>query len=258
MGLRFNSTGSELFASGAEKETVHRFDFKSGYLSNHRELQIVPIKERQVPAGITLSADDQTLFVASPWGNTVCVWPLDKPDSRKFIKFDDEALPYFALPDAEGKRLYVSLWGKSAVAVINLSTMAVEATWPTQSHPTESLLTKDQKTLYVACANSNNVTVLDTESGRAIETISSALFPTAANGSTPNSVSLSPDEQVLLIANATNNNVAMIDVRERGRSHSLALFRSVGIRHARDSRRMMGASMLPMARLDAESQSTRS
>lgn len=221
VGLRFNSTGSEIFASGAEKETVHRFDFKSGYLSNHRELQIVPIKERQVPAGITLSADDKTLFVACPWGNSVCIWPLANPDNRKFIKFDEESYPYFALSDSEGKRLYVSLWGKSAIAVVNLSTMAVDATWPTQSHPTESLLTKDQKTLYVACANSNNVSVIDTESGKAIETISSALFPTASNGSTPNSVSLSPDEHVLLIANATNNNMAMIDVRERGRSRSL-------------------------------------
>ena len=221
VGLRFNSTGSELFASGAEKETVHRFDFKNGYLSNHRELQLVPVKERQVPAGITLSADDQTLFAACPWGNTICIWPLAKPENRKFIKFDDESYPYFALPDTQGKRLYVSLWGKSAIAVVNLATMAVESTWPTQSHPTESLLTKDQKTLYVACANSNNVTVLDTETGRAIETISSALFPTASNGSTPNSVSLSPDEQVLLIANATNNNLAMIDVRDRGRSRSL-------------------------------------
>ncbi len=221
VGLRFNSTGAELFASGAEKETIHRFDFKGGFLSNHRELQIVPIKERQVPAGITLSSDDKTLYAACPWGNTVCIQSLDNPDNRKFIKFDDETYPYFALADAAGKRLYVSLWGKSAVAVVNLSSMAVEATWPTQSHPTETLLTKDQKTLYVACANSNNVSVIDTETGKAIETISSALFPTASNGSTPNSVSLSPDEQVLLIANATNNNVAMIDVRQRGRSRSL-------------------------------------
>ncbi len=63
--------------------------------------------------------------------------------------------------------------------------------------------------------------MIDTESGKAIETISSALFPTASNGSTPNSVSLSADEHVLLIANATNNNVAMIDVRERGHSRAL-------------------------------------
>ncbi len=171
VGLRFNSSGSELFASGAEKETVHRFDFKNGYLSNHRQLQVVPVKERQVPAGITLSPDDKTLYVACPWGNTLCVMNLAKPEDRKFIKFDDESYPYFPLPSADGKRLFVSLWGKSSIAVVNLSTMAVDATWPTQSHPTESLLTKDQKTLYVACANSNNVSVLDTETGKAIETI---------------------------------------------------------------------------------------
>ncbi len=83
------------------------------------------------------------------------------------------------------------------------------------------LLTEDQKTLYVACANSNNVSVIDVPSGKNLETISSALFATASNGSTPNSVSLSADQRVLLIANATNNNVAVIDVSERGRSRSL-------------------------------------
>ncbi len=84
----------------------------------------MPIKERQVPAGITLSSDDKTLYAACPWGNTVCIQSLDNPDNRKFIKFDDETYPYFALADAAGKRLYVSLWGKSAVAVVNLSSMA--------------------------------------------------------------------------------------------------------------------------------------
>jgi DNA-binding beta-propeller fold protein YncE len=221
VGLCFNSTGSQLFASGAEKEVVHQFDFHNGYLSEHRELRVADIKERQIPAGLALSPDDKTLYAACPWGNSVCVMPLDNPQQKKLIPLDADSYPYYALPEATGKRLYVSLWGKSAIAVVSLATGKIEATWPTQSHPTEMVLTRDQKTLFVACANSNNVTVIDTESGKNLETISSALFATASNGSTPSSVSLSSDERVLLIANATNNNVAVIDVSERGRSRSL-------------------------------------
>jgi Phosphoesterase family len=221
VGLCFNSTGEKLFASGAEKEVIHQFQFKNGYLSEHRELRVADIKERQIPAGLAISPDDKILYAACPWGHSVCIMPLDAPDQKKLINLEADSYPYFALPEPTGKRLYVSLWGKSAVAVMNLETGKVEATWPTQSHPTEMLLTKDQKTLFVACANSNNVTVIDTEHGKNLETISSALFATASNGSTPNSVSLSEDERVLLIANATNNNVAVIDVSERGRSRSL-------------------------------------
>ncbi len=221
VGLCFNSTGDKLFASGAEKEVVHQFAFSEGYLTDHRELRVADIKDRQVPAGLSISADDKILYAACPWGNSVCVMPINAPERKKMISFADETYPYFALPEASGKRLFVSLWGKSSVAVINLETHAVDATWPTQSHPTEMLLTKDQKTLFVACANSNNVTVIDTESGRNLEVISSALFANADNGSTPNSISLSEDERVLVIANATNNNLAVIDVSERGRSRSL-------------------------------------
>ncbi len=221
VGLRFNSSGSQLFVSGAEKEVVHQYNFKDGYLSAHQSLPIVDIKEKQVPAGISLSSDDKTLYVACPWGQSVCVLPIESPSKKRFIQFKADDYPYFALSDRAGKRLYVSLWGHAGVAVVNLESMTIEATWPTQSHPTEMLLSKDEETLFVACANSNNVTVIDTEEGKTLEVINSALYPTASNGSTPNSISLSADEKVLLIANATNNNIAVIDVHERGHSRSL-------------------------------------
>lgn len=220
-GLCFNSDGKELFVSGAQKEVVHRFAFREGYLFEHGELRIADIGEKQVPAGLALSADDQTLFVTCPWGQSVCIYPLGNATKKHFLNFEPGAYPYQALPDSSGKRLYVSLWGQAAVAVINLETQRIETTWTTQSHPTELLLTKDQKTLYVACANSNNVSVIDTVTGQALETISSSLYPTADSGSTPNSLSLSRDERVLVIANATNNNLALMDVSQRGHSRSL-------------------------------------
>ncbi len=55
VGLCFNSNGSQLFASGAEKEVVHQFRFQDGYLSEHRELRVAHVKERHVPAGLSIS-----------------------------------------------------------------------------------------------------------------------------------------------------------------------------------------------------------
>src|SRR5262249_797499 len=113
------------------------------------------------------------------------------------------------------------LWAKAAVAVIDLETKKPAATWPTEKHPTEMVLSPDGKTLYVACANSTRVSVLDAESGKGLETINSALYPTAPNGNPPNSLCLTPDGQMLFVANADANNVAVFNVTERGQSKPL-------------------------------------
>src|SRR6185503_5950011 len=70
-GLAFAPDGSRLFCSGAGKEIVHGFEFKSGYLGAHEELRVHESKERGIPAGIACSADGQTLYVASVWGQSV-------------------------------------------------------------------------------------------------------------------------------------------------------------------------------------------
>lgn len=221
-GLCFAPDGTRVFCSGAESEVVHSFAWtKGGYLSDRREIKIAEPKQKFVPAGLAPSRDGQTLYVANPWGDTVAVVPLDDPAKLVHIKLGESDYPYTVLPSGDGARLYVSLWGSAAVAVVNLATRTVEARWPTQPHPTEMLLAAKDDRLFVACANSNVVSVLDPRDGTAQETIGSALYPQSANGSTPNSIALSPDEKVLLIANADNNNVAVIDITERGRSRSL-------------------------------------
>jgi len=211
-GLCFSGDGTRLYASGAEDEVVHSFTFEDGYLSAPAKFKIAELNEKYVPAGLACSVDGRALYVACPWGNTLCIVPLDTPEKSEHIAVGDDSYPYAALPSRDGQRLFISLWGKAGVAVLNLESRTVEATWPTEKHPTEMALSPRQDLLYVACANSNAVTVLDTETGRSLEVISSALYPRAEKGSTPNSLSLSADGKVLLVANADNNNLAMFNV----------------------------------------------
>src|SRR5262249_25831762 len=148
--------------------------------------------------------------------------PLDDPNNRRTVTLAKETYPYTCLPDHGGKRLFVSLWGKSAVAVLDLESDKVAAVWPTESHPTEMVLAPDGKTLYVACANSTRVCVLDTANdGKALQTISCALYPGAPSGNTPSSLSLSADGQLLFVANADANNVAVFQVVKRGQAQPL-------------------------------------
>ena len=133
----------------------------------------------------------------------------------------DETFPYACRLDEKRQRLYVSLWAQAAVAVIDLKSQQVIARWPAQEHPCEMVLTRSGKLLFVANSSRNTVTVLDTASGKALETVCAALYPKAPPGSTPNSLALSPDEKTLFVANADNNTVAVFDVEKPGKSRSL-------------------------------------
>src|SRR5262249_53367400 len=77
------------------------------------------------------------------------------------------------------------------------------------------------KVLYVANANRNTVSVFDTETGKAVEVIGTAIDPRAPSGSTPSSLALSPDESALFVANANTNDVAVVNVKELGASSPL-------------------------------------
>jgi DNA-binding beta-propeller fold protein YncE len=220
-GLCFSPDGRRLFASGGEFEVVHVFDFDRGYLFHHDEFAAVPFKEKFIPSGMTADAAGRMLYVAGPWGDAVAVVPIDNPRQMSRIPTGPESFPYTCLADPACKRLYVSLWNKSAVAVLDLEDRKVAENWPTERHPTEMALSPDGKVLFVACADSTKVSVLETASGKGLETISCALHPNAPPGNTPNSLCLTPDGSLLFVANADANNIAVFKVDIPGQAKPL-------------------------------------
>jgi sugar lactone lactonase YvrE len=221
-GLVFSPDGQTLYASGGEYEVVHALTFDDGLLGKRREIRVASNKDTFVVAGLAVDRDGKTLFAAGPWGQAVRIVPLDDPTSARTVRFEEDKYPYTCLPLSDGKRLLVSLWGGSAVAVVDRASGKVTEQWKTESHPTEMALSQDGKTLFVACANSTKVSVLDVSAkGKRLETISCALYPAAPSGNTPNSVCLSPDGKLLFVANADANNLAVFNVAERGRSRGL-------------------------------------
>ena len=220
-GMVFSPDGAQLFASGASYEVVHRFRYDKGYLLDHSTIKIAEPKEKFVPAGLAVNGDGKTLYVACAWGHTVAITSTAGDAPVRHIKLQDNDYPYWILPSADGERLYVSLWGRSAVAVIDLKTSEVQATWNVDSHPTEIMESADGKIVFVACTNSTSVHVIERETGKTLEVIKAALFPNADLGNTPNSIAVSADGKALAIANADNNNLALIDIAEPGKSRSL-------------------------------------
>ncbi len=220
-GLTFSPDGATLYASGGEFEIVHAYDFADGLLGKHREIPVTAVTDKFVVGGIALDPSGTTLFAAGPFGDAVALVPLAAPEKRTLVRFDHDTYPYTCLADPNGKRLFVSLWAKAAIAVIDLDTKKVTATWPTEKHPTEMVLAPNGKALYVACANSTRVSVLNPATGAGLETINCALYPTAPNGNTPNSLCLTPDGDMLFVANADNNNIAVFNTTEPGKAKPL-------------------------------------
>jgi DNA-binding beta-propeller fold protein YncE len=255
-GLEFSKDGRSLFCSGAGDEVVHRFEFCGGSLTNHQPIKLCDPTLRAVPAGLALDAAGTQLFAANVWANHISRVELSpslvvtniplgtnarvrsvgparaatdfetdaatkRDEASRYLAGTGDNFPYACRLDERRQRLYVSLWAQAEVAVIDLRSGRVVEHWPAQEHPCEMTLTRSGKRLFVANASRNTVTVFDTDSGQALETISAALYPQAPPGSTPNSLALSPDEQMLFVANADNNIVAVFDVGTPGKSRSL-------------------------------------
>jgi len=221
-GLCFSADGQSLYASGGEFEVVHSYAFDNGLLHHYKPIRVSTVTDKFIVAGIALDAAGKTLFAAGAWGHAVRIVPLDDPAARRSVAFEKDSYPYACLPEPGGKRLFVSLWGKAEVAVVDIAEGKLLETWPTESHPTEMVLSPDGQTLFVACSNSTRVWVMDVKNkGKALETIHCALYPNAPAGNTPSSLSLTPDGKLLFVANADNNNLAVLNVSTPGQAKAL-------------------------------------
>jgi YVTN family beta-propeller protein len=138
-------------------------------------------------------------------------------DGRELKVLSVGGRPYDVLLARNGL-LYVSDWAGRQVVVIQPREMRVIAHISVGEHPNQIVQHRTDDRLFVACASSNCVSVIDGKRGVVTETIFTALFPRAPEGSTPDALAVSPDGQTLFVANADNNCVAVIDIAERDRS----------------------------------------
>jgi DNA-binding beta-propeller fold protein YncE len=253
-GLTWSADGKHLFAGGGFDDLIYRFDHADGLLSNKAVFVYPERKEflaagnprigegarkhQRAPAGLAITSDGKLLYVAAAFGHSLGRFAADSGSFQGEIPLPPDSYPYgLALDEARG-RLYVSLWSRAAVAVVDTASFTVVGTWPVQEHPNEMVLAQGGKILFVANANRNTVTVIDTALGKPIETIGTAIDPKAPPGSTPNALALSPDESMLLVANANTNNLAVVNVKTPGASAPLGFIPTgwypTSVRIARD------------------------
>ncbi len=255
-GLAFSKDGTRLFCSGSSDEVIHDFHFTDGQLDQPATHALREVKQRGIPCGLAISGNGSQIYVANLWGQSLSriniaaggdgltelsllpegatalaapVLPATTDDpsitkrANQLLETTDPKapFPYACLLDEKRDRVYISLWGQACIALVDAKTFKVTARWATEEHPNEMVLGKDGKRLYVANANRNTVSVLETADGRTVETLMAEQTPNAPPGNTPNGLALSPDGTRLFVANANINTVAVFDVTTPGKARSL-------------------------------------
>ncbi|HMC79191.1 MAG TPA: SMP-30/gluconolactonase/LRE family protein, partial [Acidimicrobiia bacterium] len=217
LGLAWHPDGRRLYCSGAGESTVKELRWANGTLVPAQSFVLPRPSKESFVAGLAVSPDGSRLYAVHALGELLSAVDLtqEEPVARS-VSLPAEA--YTAVVSPDGSTLYVSLWGGAKVLAFDPFTLEKRAEITVGEHPNAMVFSKDGGRLFVACANTNAVWVVDLATRAAREQVSVALYPNAPAGSTPNGLGLSPDGHTLLVASADNNAVAVVDVSRPGAS----------------------------------------
>ncbi len=232
VGVAFSGQGEELYVGGGRDHDVKIFRRRQdGSFAQEARIGIAGA----APSGLALTADGKRLFVALNLKHMVAMVDLT---TRQVQELEAGSFPYTAV--AAGSKVYVSNWGgrkprqgdrtdgafpvvldergipsSGTVTAFDASSGRRLADIEVGLHPSAMAFDAKRGRLYVANANSDTVSVIDTRADRVIETIRVGPFDGAPLGSSPNALALSPDGAILYTANGANNAVAVVRVSGR-------------------------------------------
>ena len=182
-------------------------DEEKGYmyvtLNRNNTLGIVNLNtntiETQIPVGIapyTVVISGNKAYVTN-WGGRI---PKDGditgPTSNSRAVVDPET----------------GIASSGTVSVIDLTTRQVIAEIETGLHPSGMALSPDQSRLFVANANSDFISEIDTKTDQVVRELSTKPMDKLPLGSAPNAIAISPDGKTVYVANGGNNALAVIDL----------------------------------------------
>jgi YVTN family beta-propeller protein len=217
LGLTFSEDGKYLYASGGNDNIIIRYEIINNRLSVFDSIMIgKPWPVRISVAGLALNDKKNRLYAVTKENNALYV--IDTQSKKVVSQHPLGGEGYTCLLSPDRKLLYISCWGCSKIVLFDTNLEKITGSVPVGSHPNDMCVTKKGLYLFVANADDNSVSVIDTRQMKVIETLNTALYPDALSGSTTNSVALSKDEKSLYIANADNNCLSVFDISIPGAS----------------------------------------
>ena len=215
-GIDFGADGQRLFVSGGFNNLIYIFQRHDMKFALADSILLTRQKTEWFVTGLASARNSDFIYAATKTKKTIFRIAVDDKKIIAEHSFDHFLYDVILTPDE--KKVYVSLWGGGAVAVLDAENLSVLKMITTGDHP--NTMTMSSGRLYVANANTDEVSVIDINSDSVVETISIKPSPDTPNGSTPNVLALGPDGNTLYVVNATTNCLAVFDVATPGKSES--------------------------------------
>ena len=215
VGAAFSHDGRTLFASGGDRDVIYRYAWRADTAALVDSIMLGPGPGknggRAYPAGLACSADGTQLYVAENLADSLAV--IDLASGRMRARFPTGRYPYGVVVAPDG-RVFVSAWGGSWVASYRPSagSLLPGPRIEVGRHPSSLLLDRAGTRLYVTCASSDRIAVVDTKRDSVVAVLRDSAPGGPAEGSTPDGLALSPDGRRLYVAEADNNAVAIFDL----------------------------------------------
>jgi YVTN family beta-propeller protein len=214
LGACFAPDGRTLCVSGGNRDHVYLYAWeKSATLRDSIALGPAPDSTggHVYPAGLAYSPDGSRLYVAGNLADSLLV--VDPATHRVTQRLATGPYPYAVLVGRDGK-VYVSAWGGEWVAtfVPRAGGLVPGPRIAVGRHPSAMTLDAAGSRLYVACAASDLIAVVDTRTDSLVATIADPAPNSPGEGSTPDGLALSPDGSRLYVAEADNNAIAVFDI----------------------------------------------
>ena len=182
------------------------------------------------PAGLAMVSESghDRILVADNLSDNVVL--LDIPSGKVLQRFDvstsdlvPSSFPYTCVATHDGRRAWCSLWNASRVAEVDLNNGKVvrwiklkEPDDPIApgSHPTAMLLSRDEKSLYVALSNLDSIAVISTEDGKVSRFFETRNGAQEYAGTYPTALAMSTDGKLLFAADSSLNAIAVFDTAQ--------------------------------------------
>ncbi len=196
-GLALSPDGKTLYVTLFNNGTLAAADL-STYDAETGEAKITEVPVGSSPERVVVSADGTKIYVANRGGKT--------PEAGETLDTDDPVV-------VDPKTYKASTGTVSVVSSGGMMEDAAHAVTKTISvglSPTDMTISADGKRLFVANANNDSVSVIDTDSGSVVETIATSPAPEHLAASSPNGLALSKDGATLYVSLGGDNAIAVM------------------------------------------------
>ena len=222
LGIAFSPSGKALYTSGGNEDVIYRYAWENGEARPNGKLVLAATKADQdptrYPAGLAISPDGNRLYVAENLSDSLAI--LDVPSGRVLQRLPTAHYPYDVVVGHDGA-VFVSAWGASSVSMFRPAPrsadsegglLAASVTIEVGRHPSALALSPNGERLFVACASTDSIAVIDTRRRRVVKTLLDPPPSGPHEGSTPNALALSDDGARLFVAEADSNALAVFDL----------------------------------------------